>query len=151
LAAGNPEAGAGKSRIPDGRQTWKGRKMALLLRITFDWISLERKLFESSQPCQKGEPMEEKTAYQEKYEAKLKEWKAKIDQLEARAEQAKADAKIDYQEKIKELKAQEKTARSKLEEIKKSGSAAWKDLKGGLEKAGDELNSALDKAVSKFK
>lgn len=95
--------------------------------------------------------MEEKTAYQDKYEAKLKEWKAKITQLEAKAEGAKADAKIEYQEQIKLLKEKEKAARSKLEEIKKSGSGAWKDLKSGLDTAGDELKSALDKAVSKFK
>jgi hypothetical protein len=95
--------------------------------------------------------MEEKSAYQDKYEAKLKEWKAKIIQLEARAEQAKADAKIEYQDQIKILRGKEKAARSKLEEIKKSGSGAWKDLRAGLDKAGDELKSALDKAASKFK
>lgn len=95
--------------------------------------------------------MEEKSAFQEKYEAKFKEWKAKIAQLEARAEQVKADAKIEYQEKIKELKEKEKTAHRKLDEIKKSGSETWKDLRSGLEKAGDELKASLDRVVSKFK
>lgn len=95
--------------------------------------------------------MEEKSAYQEKFEARLREWKAKIEQLEAWAGQVKADAKIEYQEKIRELKEKEKAARSKLEELKKSGSEAWRELKGGLEKAGDDLKSALEKVVSKFK
>jgi hypothetical protein len=95
--------------------------------------------------------MEEKSAYQEKFEARLKEWKAKIEQLEARAGQVKADAKIEYQEKIRELKEKEKAARSKLEELKKGGSEAWRELKGGLEKAGDDLKAAIEKAVSKFK
>ena len=36
--------------------------------------------------------MEEKSAYQEKYEAKLKEWKAKITQLEAERDAEDADA-----------------------------------------------------------
>jgi hypothetical protein len=35
--------------------------------------------------------------------------------------------------------------------MKKSGSGAWKDLKAGLERAGDELKTALEKAASKFK
>jgi hypothetical protein len=102
-------------------------------------------------PAWKETGMAEKTAYQEKYEAKLKEWKAKITQLEARAEQAKADAKIEYQEQIRALKEQEKKVRSQLEKIRQSGGETWKELKGGLEKAEDELKAALDKAASWFR
>jgi hypothetical protein len=38
--------------------------------------------------------METKQAYQEKYEAQLREWSAKVDQLRARSDRAKAEAKI---------------------------------------------------------
>ena len=95
--------------------------------------------------------MEEKKAYQEKYEAKLKEWKARIQLLEAKAEQVKAESKIEYQNMVQELKAKQQAMHGKLDELKASGESAWKEMRSGLEKAKDELKGALDRAVDRFK
>jgi hypothetical protein len=48
--------------------------------------------------------MELKDAYQDKMNARLREWQAKIDALKARADQAKAGQKIQYYEEIESLR-----------------------------------------------
>jgi len=50
--------------------------------------------------------MNKKEAYQEKFDAQLREWSAKIDELKAKADQAKAEAKIEYYEQIEALRSQ---------------------------------------------
>ncbi len=95
--------------------------------------------------------VEEKNAYQEKFEATMKEWKAKIEVLEAKAEQAKADTRIEYQNTVRELKEKQRSMRARLDELKESGESAWKDLRAGLEKAKDDLKAALDRALDKLK
>jgi multidrug resistance efflux pump len=95
--------------------------------------------------------MESKKAYQEKMEAQLREWSAKIDLLKAKADKAKAEVKIKYYEKIEELRADQETARQKLQELKGSGEEAWGELKGGVDKAIGDLKEGLNRALAKFK
>lgn len=90
-------------------------------------------------------------AYQKKMESQFKEWEAKINQLRARAEKVSAEVKIEYYEQIYTLRTKQAAARSKLQELKKTGENAWQDLKAGVETAWKELKNALDNAVSKFK
>ena len=45
----------------------------------------------------------EKHAYQQKVDAKLKEWDAEVDLLKAKGEGLVADAKIEFDKKIEEL------------------------------------------------
>jgi hypothetical protein len=58
--------------------------------------------------------MDTKEAYQEKFDAQLREWSAKIDELKAKADKAKAEAKIEYCEQIDGLRSKQAAAQTKL-------------------------------------
>lgn len=95
--------------------------------------------------------MSEKQAYLKKLEAQLKEWRAKIDAFEAKAQKAKADTRIEYNKKIKDLKTKMSVAMGKLNELKNSSEAAWEEVKRGVETAWKDLKDAFSDASSKFK
>lgn len=94
--------------------------------------------------------MDEKSAYRQKLEARLDQWRAEIDKLQAKAVEASADARLEYDKQIKALRNQQEEARQKLNELDDASSEAWKDLKSGLQKAWDDLGTAVRKATERF-
>ncbi len=95
--------------------------------------------------------MSMKEAYEKKLQAQLDEWGAEINQLKAKADKAEANAQIEYNQQIKELRSMQESASEKLAELKEAGDDAWEDLKSGIENAWDSLNHALKSATAKFK
>ena len=93
---------------------------------------------------------EDKNVYEQKYQAKLDEWNAEIDKLAAKARQADADARIEYEKQIQTLRDYRRDAEQRLNELRKSGEDAWRDVREGAEKAGDEMERALKKALVRF-
>lgn len=94
---------------------------------------------------------DKRKAYEEKFDAQLKEWNAEIDLLKAKAKNAKADAKIDYFKTIDALEHKQGEAKTKLRELKTAGDEAWEAVKAGAEKAWAEVKTAYHEAASKFK
>ena len=94
---------------------------------------------------------EKRKAYEEKFDAQLKEWSAQIALLKAKADSAKADAKIEYYKAIETLQSKQNEAKTKLQELKTAGDGAWEDLKAGAEKAWAEVKAAYHDASSRFK
>jgi len=97
------------------------------------------------------EKLKERQAFREKMEAQLREWTAKIDQLKAKTDQSKADAKIEYHQRINELREKRKIMQGRLDDLKGASDDAWESLKTGVRKAGDDLKNAVENAVAKFK
>jgi peptidoglycan hydrolase CwlO-like protein len=93
---------------------------------------------------------EKRDAYVQKLKAKMDEWNAEIDKLQAKADQAEAEAKIEYQEQIDDLKAKRKEMELKIAELQQAGEGAWEDLKQGLENSWEILKGAFAKAKSRF-
>ena len=94
--------------------------------------------------------MDEKKAYEQKIEAQIDEWRAEMEKLGARARKMEAEGRIEAESRIEDLKAKQAAAEAKLEELRKAGSAAWSDLKGGIDRAVQELGDAVKNAASKF-
>jgi chromosome segregation ATPase len=92
-----------------------------------------------------------KEAYQQKIEAQLDEWNAEIDRMKARASKAEADAKLEYDKQIKELRLKQQAVQEKLRNLKDAGEDAWEDLKAGVELAWESLGEAIKSANSRFK
>lgn len=90
-------------------------------------------------------------AYQQKLSAQLDQWRAKIDLLDARAKEASADARIACEDQVKELKAKQEAAESKLQELRESSGDAWDELKSGVDDAWERMARSVDEATSKFK
>ena len=94
--------------------------------------------------------MDDKTAYRQKLEARLEQWRAEIDKLQAKAEEASVDARKDYEKQVEELREQQHETRGRLEELKGASGEAWEDLKEGFEKALDNLGDAVKSARERF-
>jgi len=89
-------------------------------------------------------------AYVEKLKAQLDEWNADIDKLAAKAAQAEAEAKIEYQNQLDELRAKRDDVRNKLSALQQAGEGAWEDLKEGLENSWEILKMSFKRAKSEF-
>lgn len=94
--------------------------------------------------------MEDKSAYEQKQQARLDEWAAEIEKLKAKAKRADAEAKIKLDEEIKEAEAMRAKVEDKLEELRSSTGDAWTDVKRGLDDAAESLGKSLRAAVSRF-
>ena len=95
--------------------------------------------------------MNDKNAYVDKLKAQLDVWAAEIDKLEAKAKMAGADARMELDRQIKELKNNQDNAKAKIRELEDAGEDAWEDLKEGVEIAWNRLRQGLDDAASRFK
>ena len=95
--------------------------------------------------------MDDKEAYRQSAEAKLKEWNARMDLLKAKAEQADAEARIEYSRRIQELEIKGSEVRDMLDRMKTGSGNAWRDLKSGVEEAIVDLKRAVDRAYAQFK
>lgn len=91
-----------------------------------------------------------KQDYEKKLESQLDEWGAQIDKIKAESENVKADARVEYYEKIDDLRKMQITANRKLTELARASDGAWDDLKAGVESAWDSLGSAVKSATSRF-
>ena len=94
---------------------------------------------------------DKRKAYEEKFDAQLKEWSAQIALLNAKADKAKAEMKIEYYKTIETLQGKQDTARMKLQELSAAGDDAWEDLKTGAENVWTEVKTAFQGAATKFK
>jgi multidrug resistance efflux pump len=94
---------------------------------------------------------DKRKAYEEKFDAQLKEWSAEIALLKAKADKAKAEVKIEYYKTIETLQGKQDAAKMKLQELRTAGDDAWEDLKTGAENVWTEVKTAFQSASSRFK
>jgi hypothetical protein len=95
--------------------------------------------------------MKTKEEYIESLTTELKEWSAEIDVLNAKAEIAAEDVKIKYREEIEALRAKERVATEKLQELQAASGDAWHAVKDTAEHVWHDLRTGLASVVSKFK
>ncbi|MCW8125260.1 hypothetical protein [Microbulbifer halophilus] len=94
---------------------------------------------------------EEKTAYQQKMAARLKEWNAEIDKLQAKAEEAGTDAEIKYRDQLSELRTKRDALREKLNHLQGQSGDAWDEVKAGVESAWGELKQSIERARDRMR
>ena len=95
--------------------------------------------------------MSDKTAYTRKLEAEIEEWNAEIDLLRAKAKSASADAQLDYEQQIDDLKSKRDEMEGKLQELNDASADAWEDVKRGVDRAWKDMSAAVDAAASRFR
>jgi hypothetical protein len=93
---------------------------------------------------------DKRKAYEEKFDAQLKEWSAQIALLNAKADKARAEVKIEYYKMIENLQGKQDTARTKLQELRTVSDDAWEDLKTGAEKVWTDVKDAFKSALLRF-
>ena len=94
--------------------------------------------------------MSDRSAYEQRLNAQLREWSARIDQLRARADKASADARIEYQNQLEALEARRQAAARTLDQLQRAGDDAWQELRAGAERAWRELQEAVNSAADRL-
>lgn len=94
---------------------------------------------------------DKRKAYEERFDAQLKEWCAEIALLNAKAGKARADAKIEYYKTIEMLQGKQDTTRVKFQELRMAGDDTWEDLKSGIDGVWAEVTTAFKIAASRFR
>lgn len=96
-------------------------------------------------------------AYLDRIEAQIKEWDADFEKMKAKAQIASADARIEYFNKLEGLKVRSEQFKQEYGRLKSASGEAWDELKGGLDKAYNEMSStfadfkeSFNQAVGKF-
>ena len=87
-------------------------------------------------------------AYVEKLKAKLDEWNAEIDRLQAKSKNAEADARIEYEQKVGELRRLRDDARERLDHLKGAGSDAWDEMRSGFQEFWDHATRAFERTAA---
>lgn len=94
--------------------------------------------------------MAKKEDYQEKTEAQLKELEAQIEILRAKAHQATAEAKPRCYAQLALLDTKREVAQVRLQTMAVVSGQAWENLKGSVEHALSDLESAVKIAAPRF-
>ncbi|MBN1347742.1 MAG: hypothetical protein JXQ73_33965 [Phycisphaerae bacterium] len=84
-------------------------------------------------------------------ETKLADLEKKLDELKKHADAKGQEAKAEYDKTKADLDKKIAETKEKLEKSKTATGEAWKSLKSGLDAAMGELDSAYEKAASRFK
>jgi len=94
---------------------------------------------------------ETRDAHVAKLKAQLDEWNAEIAGFEAKARQAGAEARLEYQRHLSELRRRYDEANAKLKELQEESEGAWEKLKEGVESSWDALRQGVEKARASFR
>ncbi len=84
-------------------------------------------------------------AYRRKLNAQIGEWSARLEQLQAKGKTLQADAKIEFDKRMNELRTKLTMMRHSLKEIEGAGADAWRSVKQRLENLKTEFSQALER------
>lgn len=93
--------------------------------------------------------METVEAHVGKMEAELTRWGVKVDELYAKADAAGTGAKIDYRNRLDELKAKYEAVQARFGELKAAGHDKWQNFEVDIDTAWSELEDAYKKLKSR--
>lgn len=94
--------------------------------------------------------MTDRSAYEQKRQAQLRQLDAEIEKLKAKAAEVAADAKIGFDRSLDEALTHRDALRSRLVELSDAGEDAWEELKDGVDAAWEQLTSSFDDARAKL-
>lgn len=88
---------------------------------------------------------ERKKAYQDKFQARIREWEAKLEQLGARARRAEADLRLQLQDEESELRQRLDEAKARLSELKDASGDGWDEIRSGAERLWSDVRAAWER------
>lgn len=95
--------------------------------------------------------MENREILLKKIEAQTKEWEANIKHLQAKAANLDADARIEFEKHILNLKEKLKEAEKYSDKFKKTNADNWHKLGADMTHSWNELVTKIDNAILKLK
>ena len=92
----------------------------------------------------------DKQNYQEQVISKLDLLSEQIEKLQAQGADLREDLAIEYNAKMAEMYVKREEIEIKIRELQNASDEAWIEIKTGLDKALQELNTHWNQALSKF-
>ena len=94
--------------------------------------------------------MEGKKELIEKVKAQLRELEPHLEKFQGKARIAKAETAVKYEKIMLELREKKSGLEERLKELRDAGEGSWTALKGGIEKASQDIKKAFDEAKKHF-
>ncbi|WP_157662670.1 DUF2934 domain-containing protein [Sulfuriferula sp. AH1] len=119
-----------------------------------DWLEAEAEIdrvLQTPKRTAKASPTALKQAFQQELETQIHEWDLRIADLKVKAQGARADLRADYEKQFEILTKKRDAVQAKMQELGARVGDVWEDLKGGTEKAWDEMQRTLDQIAGRFK
>jgi choline dehydrogenase-like flavoprotein len=88
--------------------------------------------------------------YVAKLKTQLERWSADMATWESRAKAAQADAKVRYEQELKQLREQREKALYNLKLLEGASATAWSEFTRGADEAWDRMREAIAKARTHF-
>jgi hypothetical protein len=89
--------------------------------------------------------------YQALMEKQLNEWKAQTELFKSSTEQIEAHSKVQYEKHLEALRATQAQAWENFHKLTGANEGAWEQMKAHMDKAGEEVKSAVDRMSTNFK
>ena len=105
---------------------------------------------EKAMDTAKGAAVQAKEDFEMRLKAGLAEMEVKIAKLHEKGHALKDEASTRWNEKMADLKAKQKVARDKLDELGTSTGEAWGHLEKGAQAAWDDVRKAFQEAAKEF-
>ena len=83
-----------------------------------------------------------------KMKAEVKEWGPRLDKLMAKADASGTGAKVDYRNRLEDLRKKYAAAEARLTELKAAGSSQWDSYKGAVDTPWSELATAFTRLAN---
>jgi FKBP-type peptidyl-prolyl cis-trans isomerase len=96
-------------------------------------------------------PEEDKKKYIQAMEERLAKLKVMTDEMKEKSKNVSKEASAEFDREIEKLKGLQAEARSRLNDVRESGSGAWQKLRDSSMNAWKELADGVKKAVGKFR
>ena len=94
--------------------------------------------------------MSERELYEQRFRAKLDEWRADLAKMKAKAEGASAEARLEWQREVDALEQEIGHAEARLSEMRDARDDAWSSLKEGAEEAWTSLSDGFRRASERL-
>jgi hypothetical protein len=89
--------------------------------------------------------------YQALMEKQLNEWKTQTERFKAGAAQFEAQAKAQYEKNLEQLRAKQAEAWDNFHTLKSANESAWGQFKVHMDKAGQEVQAAVEEFAAKLR
>lgn len=96
-------------------------------------------------------PEKDKKKYIQAMEERLAKLKVMTDEMKEKSKNVSKEARAEFDREIEKLKDLQADARSRLNDVRESGSGAWQKLRDSSMNAWKELADGVKKAVGKFR
>jgi chromosome segregation ATPase len=93
---------------------------------------------------------EMKAAYTEKMQGMLQDADAQVKKLQAQLDQVKAEARVQHQQNVDELRSKVTAAQAKLQQLRTTDQSQWDKTKAEVEHSWNDVKQSVQSAASQL-